>query len=309
MSDDAKELLQFLREENEANRRAVRDDAEANRKLLLDTVKIVSVPVGILILIAGWMGFRSIGDLKSTLESEAQQSTQAEIARMQTEIRTRLSEQFQTPALQQAVKDAAVEATKTAADPLIKSEVASQVKARIDAERPTIEAAVTQQTRTALSPIIQRVKDEADLQVLITRMNADDALAFDSLMKMSTSGDPSQRAMIVSALRTVFSAHNSGMFTMRSFNSPQTDEQLMAHLSDADAWSREAAVDALQSKRNPALLPKLVEMMRSDPSINVRCAAYRVFDEQTVQAFQCLDPTDAALAWWQNNKQKFTSTQ
>lgn len=54
-----RELLQFLRVANDANRTAVRNDAEANRKLLLDTVKIVSIPVAVLIAVAAWFGFRS----------------------------------------------------------------------------------------------------------------------------------------------------------------------------------------------------------------------------------------------------------
>ena len=287
-ADQTRELLQFLRQENEANRTAIRGDAEANRKLLIDTVKLVSIPVGILILIAGWMGFRSINDLKATLEAEARQSTQAEITRMQAEIRTRLGEQFQTPILQKTVRDAAVEATKTAAEPLIKNEVAVQVKLRVDEQKPTIAATVAQQTRiavkemgsqieplvkssvdakisTSVDPIIQRIKDEADLELLMTRMNAGDAVAFDSLMHMSSFADPTQQATVIAAMRSVIAARNSGIYQSRRFNLPQTDDQLVARLSDTDAGSRQAALDGLIAKRNLTLLPKVVEMMRSDP--------------------------------------------
>jgi hypothetical protein len=330
-ADQTRELLQFLRQENEASRTAIRVDAEANRKLLIDTVKFVSIPVGILIVIAGWMGFKSINDLKTTLEAEARQSTQAEITRMQSEIRARLSEQFQTPNLQKTIKDAAVEATKTAAEPLIKSEVAAQVKLRVDEEKPAIAATVTQQTQiavkqmgsqieplvknsvdakisTSVDPIVQRIKAEADLQLLITRMNADDAIAFDNLIGMSSFADATQQATAFAAVRSVIAAHNSGMFQTRTFTSPQTDDQLLTRLSDADAASREAALDTLISKRNLTLLPRVVGLMGSDPSIDVRCSAYRLFNNWTVQSFQCLN-IGPLMNWWQSNKKNFTPAQ
>jgi hypothetical protein len=60
-------LLQFLREENEANRRAVREDAEASRGLLKFTVWLVAVPITALIIVVGWFGFKSVNDLRTTV--------------------------------------------------------------------------------------------------------------------------------------------------------------------------------------------------------------------------------------------------
>jgi hypothetical protein len=105
-NDHTRELVQFLREENTANRGAVREDADATRKLLLDTVKFVSFPVGVLLLAAGFFGWRSFEDMKHTIESEAQRETKKEITQMRTEIEKRLTEQFQTPALQETIKEA-----------------------------------------------------------------------------------------------------------------------------------------------------------------------------------------------------------
>jgi hypothetical protein len=328
-SDQTRDLLQFLREENAASRSAVREDAEASRKLLLDTVRLISLPVTALAIIAAFLGFASVRDLKQTIQAEARRQTQTEITRMQGEIRTRLDEQFQTPALQKMVKEAAKESTKAAAEPLIKSEVATQVGSRVDAEKPAIAAAVTQQSQIAVKqmgsqldslvkksvdvkvstdvdPVIQKIKDEGDFQLLITRMNADDAQAFDALSHLPPSMDPTQRNVAFAALRTVIAANNSGMFTSRQFNSPQSDDQLVAYLSNFDSYSRQAALDALSPKKNLSLLPKIVEMMMSDPSINVRCSAFRAFNTWTGQSFQCLDSVNT-LSWWTANKQKFPS--
>jgi hypothetical protein len=111
--------MEFLRAENDANRRASRDDAEANRKLLLDSIKFVSIAVAALIGVAGIFGYRSVSDLKDTLETQARQATNAEIARMQVEIRQRLEEQFKTPELQKMVRseaDAAMQSAVTKAE-------------------------------------------------------------------------------------------------------------------------------------------------------------------------------------------------
>ena len=250
---------------------------------------------------------------------------------MRDEIRTRLDDQFKTPTLQKLVRDAAADSTKTAAEPLIRTEVTKQVKDRVDAEKPTIAAAVTQQTNaavkqmgpqidslvkntvdskiaTSVEPTVERVKSEADLQLLITRMDADDAIAFDNLLSLSRAGDPAQQSLIISALRSVFNAHNAGMFQVHTFKIQQTDEQLIGHLSDTDSFSRAAALDALRAKRNLTLLPRTVDMMRSDSSIDVRCAAYRAFNAWTGQSFQCLD-VDGTTNWWLQNRQSYSTGQ
>lgn len=307
----------------------MRDDAEKNRKLLLDTIKIASVAISLIVLVAAFFGYKSINDVKDAIQNEARRETQSEVTRMQGEIRQRLDEQFQTASLQKLVKDAAKEATQKSAEPLIKSEVAAQVKLGVDAQKPAIAAAVTQQTQAAVKqmeseiesiakksvdakisaevdPVIRKIKDDGNFQLLITRMNADDAQAFDTLAHLPPSTDPSQGSVAIAALRSVYAGHNSGMFQTRQFNSPQSDDQLVAHLSDGDSFSREAALDALIPKKNLSLLPKIVEMMTADPSITVRCAAFRAFNSWTAQSVQCLDSGDA-LSWWTANKQKFPS--
>jgi hypothetical protein len=135
-------------------------------------------------------------------------------------------------------------------------------------------------------------------------MNADDAEAYDSLSKMLASAEPSRHKVITAALRTTYAAHNMGMYQSRGFTSPQTDDQLISHLSDDDAYGREAALNGIEQKINLSLLPRAITMMRSDPSINARCAAYRLFNSWTKQSFECLD-IGTASRWWEANKQNF----
>ncbi|MGC2464789.1 MAG: hypothetical protein WA517_06295 [Candidatus Acidiferrum sp.] len=325
-SNETRELLKFLGEQNEANRKTIRDDAESNRKVFLDIMKIVSIPLSLIILVAAFFGIKSISDIKDALQNEARRETQSEISRMQTEIRNRLDEQFKAQALQTMVKEAARESTKAAAEPLIKAEVQAQVRAGVDALRPTIVAAATQQAQTAVKqigpqidslvkktvdtkvstevdPVIATIKAEADVQLLITRLNAGDAQAFDTLNRLPLDMDPQRKNVVIAALRVAVAAHNSGMYFGRTFNTPQSENQLITHLSDPDSYGREAALDTLIQKKNLSLLPRIVEMMSADPSINVRCSAYRAFDNWTVQTFQCLDP--AATLWWEANKKNF----
>jgi hypothetical protein len=100
------ELLKFLREENTANRIAVRQDSDATRSFLQYAVKLVAIPLSLLLVVAGVLGWRSIEDVKHTIEAEARRDTQTEITLLHGEIEKRLSHEFETPALQQTIKDA-----------------------------------------------------------------------------------------------------------------------------------------------------------------------------------------------------------
>jgi|ERR1039458_3066821 hypothetical protein len=257
LDPQTRDLLQFLREENDASRKAARDEADASRGLLRFTVWLVSVPISLMIVTAAFVGWRSLEDIKHTIRSEADHETKAEIARMQGEIRTTLKEQFQTPTIRKTVEDAAIEATKASAGPLIKSEVAAQVRARVEAERPAINAAVTLQTQSAVKQMGSRIdtivkdsvdtkvqtavdpvsrsltalKADADLQRLITRMDNDDAAAFDQVLVFTTSAaGPDERALATTALKNVVEEHDEKLRLNYPFQVAHTEEQLLAEL-------------------------------------------------------------------------------
>src|SRR5262249_9642291 len=156
------------------------------------------------------------------------------------------------------VRDAAKEQTQTTARPLIQTAVASQVKARVDEEQGTIRHTVTEQTQAAvkqmgtqidklvkdsvdakvqtqLAPVenqVNSLKTYLDLQRLIARMNADDAQAFDALMRMPPNTlQPDEQQLLISSLRTLFLSRNEGFFTTRQFNTQLSDDELVGKLS------------------------------------------------------------------------------
>src|ERR1700761_9360952 len=153
-SESVRQLLTFLREESASARDHVRTQATADRELLTNTIKIVALPLTAVVAVVAFLGFKSLSDLKETIQQEAHNETKTEITRlhtetesqinaMQSEIRQRLNQQFQTDNLRIIVKDAARDQTQTSAKPLILSEVARQVKSRVDAEQGNIRNAVT----------------------------------------------------------------------------------------------------------------------------------------------------------------------
>jgi hypothetical protein len=231
------------------------------------------------------------------------------------------------------VKDAAAEQTRTAAEPLIKREVATQVKMRVDAERPVIVATVTQQTKEAVKQmqpqidlqvkdsveaIVQRqvkpvaqemskLQADAGLQRLIIRMGNDDAHAYDELVALRDhTSDPETRTLIASAVGAVEMQQETGVHVGWAFYTPMSEEQLLEALSRPNPHDRLAALNGLSA--NAKLLPRLIDVINNDPSLTVRCQAARMFNGVTKQQFTCLNKP-AQLKWWEANKQNFGQTQ
>ncbi len=339
--DQIRELLTFLRQESTANKDYLNNQAEADRQLLKHTLWIVALPLTSLIVIAGIFGFKSISDLKESIRTQAEAETKTEIARMrqdtdnqitamQLEIRNRLNQQFQNPVISGLVKNAAKEQAQTTAEPLIKGEVGKEVKRRVDAEQGTIKHIVSDQTQAAVKQMgaqiddqvksavdarlqpkfraveeqLSDLKEETQVQLLINRMNADDAMAYDTFNHMNlTSMKPEQRGLIISAVRSIVVAR-TGLLVSRGFKVPHTDEQLVTELSSTDPLSRVAALDTLRGKKKPELFPKIVDMLQHDSSLDVRAAAYRLFNMWTEQDFQFLFDEPKLISWWNEHKDK-----
>jgi hypothetical protein len=133
-SEQFRQLLEFIRTENEAYRQASRDEAEAARSVLSDSIKIVAYPVAVagffftlLLAFAGWMGLRSWHDMKVNIRAQAEQATRTEVKDMREKIQHRLDDEFQDTKIKSTIQQAARDATTTAARPMIQGEVARQV--------------------------------------------------------------------------------------------------------------------------------------------------------------------------------------
>jgi hypothetical protein len=69
-----REMLTFLHEESATNRTALREETEAKRTLLKDTLRIAAFPLAVIIAVAGFFGWRSISDLRQSVQDEAKQA-------------------------------------------------------------------------------------------------------------------------------------------------------------------------------------------------------------------------------------------
>jgi hypothetical protein len=324
-SPDATErILAFLRAEAEAKRVALCDNAEANRKTFLDTLKIAAYPLAVVLAIAGFLGIKSASDLMESIRKEAQQQSRAEIERMQGEIRATLKAQFEAPSIQAIVREAARESTATTAAPLIKNEVSRQVQVRVRAEQPQIRATVVAETKKgvdAMAPVVsEQVQQQASAAesrirsqiapfgdvtragTLSTLARNGNGEAFDQLVAMAnSSSNPDVKALAVTTQNQLYLEYDQAFYSTRIFKEHKTNEQLLALLDDALPLARKAAIDGLSAAGIKSAVPKLITMMKNDPFILVREAAYHALKQLTGKDIEPLD-TASWDRWWEENK-------
>lgn len=306
-----RELLTFLREESEANRKSLREEADANRKLLNDTLKIAAIPLSVIIAVAGFFGWRSLSDLKESVQNEAKQETQAEITRMQQEIREKLKAQFETPQLKQMVKEAATAQTGQVLRPLIEREVSSDVSRGVKAQQPTIHSTIVSETHkevdalrptidsivntrvnatvdqsvdkeinSKVQPVLNQLQQSQQIADLEMRAQAGDGAAFDQMVAVATNDATPEplRGSMLSAARDILQKHN-GIHNGRRWLVPVTTEQMLKYLSDADSFNRQAALDNLQVDVLRQHLDELFKVMTTDPNLSVREAGFIRFNQ------------------------------
>jgi hypothetical protein len=194
--NDQRELLKFLREEAEASRKAQREESDANRKLFLDTSKIVAIPLAVLLTLSGIFFYHDINTMKEAMKAQGEASAQAEIQKMDKHIDETLQEKFKSETIQNTIQQAAVVATRQQAPALIKEVITPEVKRAVASQSGTIKEvatrAATEEVKTAIDPIVADVK----LQAVIARANADDAKAFDVLVGLRETGSLSQKDLV-----------------------------------------------------------------------------------------------------------------
>lgn len=195
-NNDQRELLKFLREEADASRKAQREESEANRKLFLGTSAIVAIPLTVLLTLSGIFFYHDINTMKEAMKAQGEASAKVEIQKMDKQIDDTLHAQFKMETIQETIQKAAVVATREQAPALIKEVITPEVKRAVASQSGTIKEvatrAATDEVKTAIDPIVADVK----LQAVIAKANADDAKAFDELLRLRRNGPPSQNDLV-----------------------------------------------------------------------------------------------------------------
>jgi hypothetical protein len=139
------------------------------------------------------------------------------------------------------------------------------------------------------------------LQVLITKMNADDAEAFDELRSMKHFDTPEQEKMVKEAIQSVIDLHNvrgyvgaSGYFFKYA---PEPDEAIQM-LSLKDTTTRKSALRCLLDREYvPNAGPILFHLATTDPSLDARTLATQIINKWGNDYFTALEP-EQLQRWW-----------
>jgi hypothetical protein len=126
--------------------------------------------------------------------------------------------------------------------------------------------------------------------------NAFDALFAIANGRSKESTNVELRHLADSTVGSIISSKLSGMRMFRQFKQPQTPATLKQLLKSQSPWDREAALDNYPPD-DRSVLPILVEMIRTDPSIDVVERAVEHFNALTKQSFQFFQ-TQELLEWW-----------
>lgn len=337
-----RETFTFLRMESEAARNTLREESKANRDALLGTLKIIAYPLAAVIAVAGFLGWRSFSDLKSAIQTEARQETNAEIKQMQTEIHDRLNSQFQTPKLRTMVSDAAREQTGTVLRPLIVKEVGSDVARSVREQQPTIRSAIVTEAHkavngltptiegivqthvnstvdkavdakisTEISPVLVRLQANEQISNLILNAQGENARAFDQLVHLSSDQTvpENERESLLAIVRAIVQQHNVPVYTTRIFVEKKTDNEMLQLLHDPDPNTRKAVLDGLSKEAVRAHIPEIVTIMTTDPNLMVREAGFIRFNEirNDPDPKHHIDNLDngPAIQWWMAHQNEF----
>jgi hypothetical protein len=271
--------------------------------------------------------------MRSSLEAtreELRATTQKELDGVRVAVNKRADDEFRTEQITSLVRNVAKQRTEAELAGIIRSEVAlgikaqqafvqstveSQTKAAVQALEPTISSSVAKATEDQVNksvlPIQTQMAGYADyirIGTLAMLANGDDRHAFDTLVqivlgKTKESRNPDFVHLADATLGTIISAKTSGMRMTRSFNTPQTPDSLKQMLHSQSPWEREAALDNYPPN-DKSVLPILVELIKSDGSIDVLVRAVEHFNGLTKQTFR-FHQTDELLGWWQKNEESF----
>jgi len=259
--------------------------------------------------------------------------TYQSVAELKKEVRERIDAEFKDKIIRDLISKAAQDRTNTELTDIIRDEAAKQVAQGIKEENLKIRNAIEDQTKEAvktLEPTIKTSVDEAmqhqvEISVipiqsqmksygdlirignLTILARADDRQAFDYLLKVAIGSEPESKnpdlnKLAAATVTVIISEKESEFQIVQGFNEKQSLDTLKKLLSSPNPKEREAALNTLPEDKN--ILPIIVEMIKTDNSIQVICVAVRKFNTLTKQSFKFWK-TEEINEWWEKNKASF----
>ena len=143
---------------------------------------------------------------------------------------------------------------------------------------------------------------------LATLARSDDRQAFDYLIAVALgnkpeSANPELRKLSDSTAAAVISEMDNGLILTQTFKVPHTLEAMKKLMLDPGSTTRQAAIDGYPQE-DKTILPILIQMITSDPSIAVLHKAAVRFNSLTKQQFEFWKTKDI-LEWWDKNRASF----
>jgi hypothetical protein len=230
----------------------------------------------------------------------------AETERLRQQIRLRLDQEFETPRIHQVIESEARRYTAT--------EAQSYITTQVDAGLKPFQAQVTQvrQTLADVSNRLEPVKTAVDTYrdvlhtaTLATTAMAGSRSAHRELNSLVNSQNADVRQIAGWALEAV---DNELLDMLRNQTlNPELGREALLQLSRHSAPTmREKAVERMGVTKDRQYVPRIIEMIRSDPNIRVLRAALIAFNQETAVTVEA-DETGATLAlkWWDEHKTEF----
>lgn len=152
-----------------------------------------------------------------------------------------------------------------------------------------------------LNAALEQANRVTALQVLITKMNSDDAEAFDELRSMKNFDDPEQEKMVEEAVQNVIGLHNAQGYVGASslfYKYAPGDDEAVQMLSLKDTATRKSALRCMLTR---SFIPKsgasLFHIATTDPSLDARTLATKVINLWGNDNFTALDSAPLER-WW-----------
>jgi hypothetical protein len=319
-SPDWKDVLEFVRKQG-AEDRAYFDH------IFKRTTWGVSLILGVGLAVARFLGWRSLADAREQVRSQ----TQAEISNMRAEVRKRIDAEFQTPEITKIVQTVARERASQEINRIISEAVARQVQTVVKSQEdgirkaitqdtqaavarlaPTIDDVVAKQIRTKVESAINPLEDQLakDREVLMIGAIANAAMngsraAYFKLKPALASQNPRVQEIAIWATLALddeqFAMLKSGIL-----NPDLTPEVLLQMASTGPATIRAKVAAGMGQSKDRRYIPRIVEMVRSDPDLRVLRAALNAFSALTGSNFKGEeDGMKKAEEWWSQHKAEF----